>query len=74
MAGELKIDTTNAAEMDYPEHEKTYALFVGMFKWGSVFLVALLVGMMLGLIMGSGVITSLLGFIVVLAIGWFALR
>ncbi|MBP0617069.1 aa3-type cytochrome c oxidase subunit IV [Jiella mangrovi] len=74
MAGEIKIDTSNAAEMDYPEHEKTYALFIGLFKWGSVAVIALLLGMMVGLIMGSGVIASVLTFVVALAIGYFALR
>ena len=31
--------------MDYAEHEKTYALFVSMTKWGTVSLVILLVFM-----------------------------
>lgn len=31
--------------MDYAEHEKTYGLFIGMFKWGTVFCVALVVFM-----------------------------
>ena len=74
MAGDIKVDMSNAAEMDYPEHDKTYALFLAMFKWGSVFVVAVLVGMLVGLIMGSGVIASLFAFVVVLAVGYFALR
>ncbi|WP_245514750.1 aa3-type cytochrome c oxidase subunit IV [Jiella endophytica] len=65
---------STAAEMDYPQHERTYALFIGLFKWGTVIVVALLLGMMVGLIMGSGVIASVLTFIVALAIGFFALR
>ena len=74
MAGEIKVDMSNAAEMDYPEHEKTYGLFIGLFKWGSVVIVALLLGMLVGLIMGSGVIASVLTFLVALAIGYYALR
>lgn len=74
MAGEIKVDMSNAAEMDYPEHEKTYKLFIGMFKWGSVVIIALLVGMLVGLIMGSSVIASVFAFIVTLAVGYFALR
>jgi hypothetical protein len=65
---------SNAAEMDYPEHEKTYNLFIALFKWGSVVIIALLLGMLVGLIMGSGVIASVLTFVVALAIGYFALR
>lgn len=74
MAGEIKIDTSHAAEMDYPEHEKTYSLFIALFKWGSLGIIALLLGMMVGLIMGSGVIASVLTFAVALVIGYFALR
>ena len=74
MAGEIKVDMSNAAEMDYPEHEKTYGLFIALFKWGSVGIIALLLGMMVGLIMGSGVIASVLTFVVALVIGYFALR
>ncbi|MBO0902633.1 aa3-type cytochrome c oxidase subunit IV [Jiella sonneratiae] len=74
MAGDIKVDTSYAAEMDYPEHEKTFSLFLGLFKWGTVGVVALLVGMMVGLIMGSGVIASVLAFVVVLVVGYLALR
>lgn len=31
--------------MDYAEHEKTYELFVGLCKWGTIFCVALVVFM-----------------------------
>ncbi|WAP68620.1 aa3-type cytochrome c oxidase subunit IV [Jiella pelagia] len=74
MAGEIKVDMSNAAEMDYPEHEKTYGLFIALFKWGSVVIIALLIGMLVGLIMGSGVIASVLAFVVALAVGYYALR
>ncbi len=36
------------APMDYPEHDKTYAGFMGVFKWGTVAVVALLVAMAFG--------------------------
>ncbi len=32
-------------DMDYAEHERTYAGFVAMTKWGVIFLVVLLAGM-----------------------------
>jgi hypothetical protein len=36
MAGDHAVSDGHP-EMDYPEHERTYALFTGLFKWGSVF-------------------------------------
>lgn len=41
MASEPRVDGT--APMDYAEHEKSYALFVGMTKWGTISLVILLI-------------------------------
>lgn len=35
----------DAPEMDYPEHENTYAMFVGLTKWGTIFMVLLLIFM-----------------------------
>ena len=29
--------------MDYAEHDRTYALFIGLTKWGTIFCVVLLV-------------------------------
>jgi len=31
--------------MDYSEHERTYQLFIGMTKWGTIFCVALMIFM-----------------------------
>ncbi len=36
--------------MDYAEHERTYERFLGLVKWGSIFVIVLLVGMAIGLI------------------------
>ncbi len=36
--------------MDYPEHDRTYAHFVALFKWGTVSMVVLLVFMALVLL------------------------
>lgn len=30
-------------DMDYPEHERTYAFFTTLFKWGTVFSIGLVV-------------------------------
>jgi hypothetical protein len=31
--------------MDYAEHERTYEMFVGMTKWGTILMVALMIFM-----------------------------
>jgi Bacterial aa3 type cytochrome c oxidase subunit IV len=41
MASQPRVDGT--APMDYAEHEKTYELFLGLTKWGSIAVVAILV-------------------------------
>ncbi|MCD2471387.1 aa3-type cytochrome c oxidase subunit IV [Jiella sp. MQZ9-1] len=74
MAKETHIDMSHAAEMDYPEHEKTYALFLTLFKWGTVAVVGILLGMMVGLVIGGGILASVLVFLLTIAIGYFALR
>jgi hypothetical protein len=43
-------DHSAGSAMDYAEHERTYAMFLGLVKWGTIFLVALLVGMAIFLI------------------------
>jgi hypothetical protein len=41
MASEPRVDGT--APMDYSEHERTYAFFVGMTKWTTISLVVLMI-------------------------------
>lgn len=41
MASEPRVDGT--APMDYAEHERTYALFTALTKWGTVSLVVLMI-------------------------------
>jgi len=36
--------------MDYPEHNKTYALFLGMAKWGTISVIVILILMALFLL------------------------
>ena len=43
-------DHAAGSAMDYAEHERTYSMFLGLVKWGSIFVVALLVGMAIFLI------------------------
>ncbi len=41
------------APMDYSEHEKTYAGFTGLVKWGTIVLVALMIAMAFGFFAGG---------------------
>ena len=36
--------------MDYAEHERTYGMFIGLVKWGTIAVVVLLIGMAITLI------------------------
>jgi hypothetical protein len=55
MAGDISYQSTdpNKSAMDYPEHEKTYALFLGIAKWMSITVAGILVLMAIFLT-GSG--------------------
>ncbi len=35
-----EITSGGHPDMDYAEHEKTYAFFIALFKWGTVFCIA----------------------------------
>lgn len=62
------------AKMDYPEHEKTYDRFLILTKYGTLAVVALLIAMAFGLLGGGGFISSIILFVLILAVGSFALR
>lgn len=49
MASDLHASASGSG-MDYAEHERTYGLFLGLVKWGTIGLVILLVGMAIFLI------------------------
>ncbi len=34
------IARTDHPDMDYAEHDRTYDLFIALFKWGTVFCIA----------------------------------
>ncbi|SFF13355.1 aa3 type cytochrome c oxidase subunit IV [Aureimonas phyllosphaerae] len=46
--------------MDYAEHDRTYMGFLGLVKYGSIAIVAILLAMLVGLIMNAGIIMSVL--------------
>lgn len=62
------------AEMDYPQHEHTYKLFLGLTKYGSLHVAALLIAMAFGFFTSAGFFSSLVLFILISAIGVWALR
>ncbi len=62
------------APMDYPEHEKTYNLFIAGAKYGTLFCVALLIAMAAGFFTGAGFFSSLLLLIIINVIGFIVLR
>ena len=62
------------AAMDYPEHEKTYNLFINGAKYGTLFCVVLLIAMAAGFFTSAGFFSSLLLLIILNVVGYFALR
>ena len=55
-----------AAEMDYPEHEETYALFLAITKWGVIVTTVLLIAMAVGFFGGGGLLGGAITFIVLM--------
>lgn len=45
MAGHHEVTYTTAEGNDYPSHEQMYETFLGLVKWGSIVVIAILVGM-----------------------------
>ena len=62
------------AQMDYHEHEKTYARFIALAKYGSLVCAAILLAMAFGFFTSAGFFSSTVLFILVCAVGWFILR
>ena len=61
------------AKMDYAEHDRTYAGFLALAKYGSLFCGALLIAMAFGFFAG-GFFSATILFAVILAVGGFILR
>ena len=58
--GELSF----ADKMDYREHDKTYALFLNLVKFGSIWVAAILIGMLVGLITSAGLFAGFFAFLI----------
>ena len=61
------------AKMDYTEHDRTYAGFLMLAKYGSLFCLGLLLAMAFGFFAG-GFFSATILFVVILAVGAFILR
>ncbi|AZO10122.1 MULTISPECIES: aa3-type cytochrome c oxidase subunit IV [unclassified Mesorhizobium] len=61
------------AKMDYAEHDRTYAAFLALAKYGSLVCVALLVAMAFGFFVG-GFFSATILFMLIMAAGAFILR
>lgn len=62
------------AKMDYAEHEKTYERFIGLTKYGSAVLVALMIAMAAGFFGAAGFLGGLAIFIILSVAGIFLMR
>lgn len=62
------------ASMDYPEHEKTYKLFLNLAKYCGLGCVAILSSMAVGYFITGGFFTAFLVFLAIMAVGIWALR
>ncbi|KRB51859.1 cytochrome c oxidase [Rhizobium sp. Root708] len=62
------------APMDYKEHEHTYNMFLAAAKYGTLFLVALLVGMAAGFFTGAGFLGGIVVMLAVFIAGLVLLR
>ncbi len=62
------------AEIDYAEHEKTYHLFLALAKYGSLHVIALLIAMAFGFFTTAGFFSSLILFILIVALGVYVMR
>ena len=59
--------------MDYPEHERTYDIFIKFALWTTAACLALLIAMAFGFFGGAGLIGGTLIFIVLMIACFFAL-
>lgn len=62
------------AKMDYAEHEKTYAFFLRLAKYGTLVCAALMISMAFGFFTSAGFFSALILFILINAVGAFLLR
>ncbi|WP_279482584.1 aa3-type cytochrome c oxidase subunit IV [Aureimonas sp. SK2] len=59
--------------MDYAEHDRTYMGFLALVKYGTIAVIAILIGMLAGLIAGAGIIMSVLAAVIFFAVASYLL-
>ncbi|MBW3096365.1 aa3-type cytochrome c oxidase subunit IV [Pseudohoeflea coraliihabitans] len=74
MAEHVEGPVESGAQMDYHEHEKTYAGFLAATKYGTLHLVTLMIAMAVFFFTGAGFFSSLILLIILSAIGVYLLR
>ena len=62
------------AQMDYPEHEKTYKTFISLAKYTSLVCLALLAAMAFGFFTNAGFFSSTILFVAIVGILGYAMR
>ncbi|HEV7253338.1 MAG TPA: aa3-type cytochrome c oxidase subunit IV [Mesorhizobium sp.] len=62
------------AEMDYSEHEKTYSRFLVLTKYGTLAVVGILIAMAFGFFTNAGFISATILWVLIVAVGAFAMR
>jgi hypothetical protein len=62
------------ADMDYSEHERTYALFITLSKYGTLVCVALLIAMAVGFFTNAGFISATVLFLVICGVVGYLIR
>ena len=62
-----------ASPMDYEQHERTYAGFLWLTKWGIAGNVAVLIAMAFGFFGGFGLFGGILIFLLLIAIAYFVI-
>lgn len=71
MAEQSGYEVGQSAPMDYREHKRTYSGFLWLVKYGTAGVIAILLFMLMFLIVGAGVIMSLVGVVVFLVLVHF---
>lgn len=62
------------AQMDYAEHEKTYAMFITLSKYGTLACVALMIAMAFSFFTPAGFFSGVVLFLIICAVGGYLLR
>ncbi|MCR9123531.1 MAG: aa3-type cytochrome c oxidase subunit IV [Phyllobacteriaceae bacterium] len=73
MGEQTETNHDAGAAMDYPEHEKTFNLFLALTKWGTVATVALLIAMAFGFFAGGGLFGGIIVFVLLMIVSRFVL-